>query len=140
MLCVWLNYEVLPNWQTITAHLHCKQLDRVYEKVKRKYPRLINNIFLPFNKTKLGHIQPEKQIKSFKIWKALQYSLIHHTVQTLLHISITEAFSKRKYIQWHQWSRSSVPRMFWMKIMWLVYESDFYASWSLKDNNWKWRT
>ena len=48
MLCVWWNFEgvvhfeLVQNGQAINAELYCQQLDRVYEKLKEKYPALIN--------------------------------------------------------------------------------------------------
>jgi histone-lysine N-methyltransferase SETMAR len=48
MLCVWwnfqgvLHFELVPNGRAINAELYCQQLDRVYDKLKEKYPALIN--------------------------------------------------------------------------------------------------
>lgn len=48
MLCVWWNFdgivhfELVPNGRAISAELYCQQLERVYEKLKQKYPALIN--------------------------------------------------------------------------------------------------
>ena len=48
MLCVWWNFEgvvhfeLVPNGRAINAELYCQQLDRVYDKLKEKYPALIN--------------------------------------------------------------------------------------------------
>lgn len=48
MICVWWNFqgvlyfEVLPHGRSINAELYCQQLERVYEKLKEKYPALIN--------------------------------------------------------------------------------------------------
>lgn len=47
MLCVWwnfegvLHFELAPNGHAINAELYCQQLDRVYEKLKEKYPALV---------------------------------------------------------------------------------------------------
>jgi histone-lysine N-methyltransferase SETMAR len=48
MLCVWwnfegsLHFELVPNGRAINAELYCQQLDRVYDKLKQKYPILVN--------------------------------------------------------------------------------------------------
>jgi histone-lysine N-methyltransferase SETMAR len=48
MICVWWNFEgvvhfeLVPNGRAINAELYCQQLDRVYNKLKEKYPALIN--------------------------------------------------------------------------------------------------
>ena len=48
MLCVWwnfdgiLHFELVPNGRAISAELYCQQLEPVYEKLKQKYPALIN--------------------------------------------------------------------------------------------------
>lgn len=48
MISVWwnidgiLDFELLPDGQTINAEYYCQQLDRVYNIVKEKYPALIN--------------------------------------------------------------------------------------------------
>ena len=48
MICVWWNFqglqhfELLPQGRSINAELYCQQLDRVYEKLKQKYPAMIN--------------------------------------------------------------------------------------------------
>lgn len=47
MLCVWWNfqgiihYEFVPNGRAIDAVLYCEQVERVYDKLKEKYPALI---------------------------------------------------------------------------------------------------
>ena len=47
MLCVWwnvegvLHFELVPNGRAINAELYCQQLDRVYDKLKEKYPALV---------------------------------------------------------------------------------------------------
>ena len=64
-----IHYEFLPNGQTIIAHLYCEQLDCVYEKVKQKYPELIN-----------------RRLAVFQKLEALNYSLIHHTLLKLLNL------------------------------------------------------
>ncbi|CAF1691162.1 unnamed protein product [Adineta ricciae] len=46
MLCVgWnfegvLHFELVPDGRTVNAELYCQQLDRVYDKLKEKYPTL----------------------------------------------------------------------------------------------------
>jgi histone-lysine N-methyltransferase SETMAR len=48
MLCVWWNFEgvvhfeLVPNGKAINAELYCQQLDRVYDKLAEKYPRMIS--------------------------------------------------------------------------------------------------
>jgi histone-lysine N-methyltransferase SETMAR len=48
MLCVWWNFEgivhfeLVPNGRAINAELYCQQLERVYDKLKEKYPALVN--------------------------------------------------------------------------------------------------
>lgn len=48
MLCVWWNYEgiihfeVVPGSQMINAEYYTHQLERMYEKLKQKYPALVN--------------------------------------------------------------------------------------------------
>ena len=48
MICVWWNFEgvvhfeLVSNGRAINAELYCQQLDRVYDKLKEKYPALIN--------------------------------------------------------------------------------------------------
>ena len=48
MICVWwnfegvLHFELVPNGRAINAELYCQQLDRVYDKLKEKYPALVN--------------------------------------------------------------------------------------------------
>ena len=48
MLCVWWNFdeivhfELVTNGRAINAELYCQQLEQVYEKLKQKYPALIN--------------------------------------------------------------------------------------------------
>lgn len=48
MLCVWWNFEgivhfeLVLNGRAISAELYCQQLEQVYEKLKQKYPALIN--------------------------------------------------------------------------------------------------
>ena len=44
MICVWWNYEdvlhfeLVPDGRAVDAELYCQQLDRVYDKLKQKYP------------------------------------------------------------------------------------------------------
>lgn len=46
MICVWwnfegvLHFELVPNGRAVNAELYCQQLDRVYDKLKEKYPVL----------------------------------------------------------------------------------------------------
>ncbi|CAF4758556.1 unnamed protein product, partial [Rotaria sp. Silwood2] len=46
MICVWwnfegvLHFELVPNGRAVNAELYCQQLDRVYDKLKEKYPTL----------------------------------------------------------------------------------------------------
>src|SRR4051812_47905942 len=48
MICVWWNFEgvlhseLVLNGRAINAELYCQQLDRVYDKLKEKYPALVN--------------------------------------------------------------------------------------------------
>ena len=48
MLCVWWNYEgvihfeLVLNGRSINAELYSEKLDRMYDKLKEKYPALIN--------------------------------------------------------------------------------------------------
>lgn len=48
LLCVWWNFEgivhfeLVPNGRAINAELYCQQLERVYSKLKDKYPVLVN--------------------------------------------------------------------------------------------------
>lgn len=48
MLCVWWNYEgvihfeLIPNGKSIDSKLYSSQLHRMYEKLKEKYPSLVN--------------------------------------------------------------------------------------------------
>lgn len=48
LLCVWWNFEgvihfeLLENNVAIDADLYCSQLDRMYTKLKQKYPALVN--------------------------------------------------------------------------------------------------
>ncbi|CAF1237776.1 unnamed protein product [Didymodactylos carnosus] len=47
MICVWwnfegvLHFELVPNGRAVNAELCCQQLDRVYDKLKEKYPTLV---------------------------------------------------------------------------------------------------
>ena len=47
MICVWwnfegvLHFEPVPNGRAVKAKLYCQQLDRVYDKLKEKYPTLV---------------------------------------------------------------------------------------------------
>ena len=47
MICVWWNYEgvlhfeLVPDGRAVDAELYCQQLDRVYDKLKQKYPTLV---------------------------------------------------------------------------------------------------
>lgn len=47
MICVWwnfegvLHYELVPNGRAINAELYCQQLDRVHDKLVKKYPTLV---------------------------------------------------------------------------------------------------
>ena len=48
MICVWwnfegvLHFELVPNGRAMNAKLYCQQLDRVYDKLAEKYPRLVS--------------------------------------------------------------------------------------------------
>lgn len=48
LLCVWWNFEgvihfeLIPNSISVDADLYCAQLDRMYQKLKLKYPALVN--------------------------------------------------------------------------------------------------
>ena len=48
MLCIWwnfegiLHFEFVPNGHFIDAELYCQQLERVYVKLKEKYPAVIS--------------------------------------------------------------------------------------------------
>jgi histone-lysine N-methyltransferase SETMAR len=48
MICAWRNFEgvlyfeLIPDGRAINFNLYCEQLDRVYEKLKQKYLRLIS--------------------------------------------------------------------------------------------------
>ena len=37
-----MRFELVPNGRAISAELYCQQLEPVYEKLKQKYPALIN--------------------------------------------------------------------------------------------------
>ena len=47
MICVWWNYEGVLHFELVSdghavdAELYCQQLDRVYDKLKQKYPTLV---------------------------------------------------------------------------------------------------
>ena len=37
-----VHFELVPNGRAVSAELYCQQLEQVYEKLKQKYPALIN--------------------------------------------------------------------------------------------------
>ena len=80
MLCIWwnfegiLHFEFVPNGHFIDAELYCQQLERVYVKLKEKYPAMISEkcALLQQDNTKPHTAKKTKEKKSLDSWMMLK--------------------------------------------------------------------